>query len=93
MPCTRCPLRLESKPVHVDAGLSFFFFFFFVSLAFQVRAMSAAMKSGPAKRVLSKVARKWTPTAVGLGIIPFIVHPIDEAVTWGMDETVRKWLA
>lgn len=55
--------------------------------------MSTAMKSGPAKRVLSKVARKWTPTAVGLGIIPFIVHPIDEAVTWGMDETVRKWLA
>ncbi|CAN0387097.1 unnamed protein product, partial [Hapterophycus canaliculatus] len=37
--------------------------------------------------------RKWVPSAVGLGIIPLIIHPIDEAVTWGMDETVRKWLA
>jgi len=59
----------------------------------QVKAVSAAMASDQAKRVLSKVARKWTPTAVGLGIIPFIITPIDEAVTWGMDETVRKWLA
>lgn len=51
------------------------------------------MASDQAKRILSKVARKWTPSAVGLGIIPFIVHPIDDAVTFGMDETVRKWLA
>ena len=50
------------------------------------------MASDQAVRLLSKVARKWTPTAVGLGIIPFIVHPIDEAVTWAMDGTVRKWL-
>lgn len=55
--------------------------------------MSAAMASGQAERVLSKVARRWTPTAVGLGIVPFIINPIDEAVTWGMDETVRRWLA
>lgn len=50
------------------------------------------MDSEQATRLLSKVARKWVPTAIGLGIIPFIVHPIDEAVTWAMDESVRKWL-
>lgn len=55
--------------------------------------MTAAMASDQATRSLSKVARKWAPTAVGLGIIPFIVHPIDAAVTWAMDESVRKWLA
>lgn len=54
--------------------------------------MSAAMASDQAKRLLSKVARKWTPTAVGLGVIPLIVTPIDHAVTLGMDETIRKWL-
>lgn len=59
----------------------------------QVKAVSAAMTSDQAKRLLGKVARKWAPTAVGLGVIPLIVHPIDHAVTLGMDETVRKWLA
>lgn len=57
-----------------------------------MKGVTAAMASDQAVRLLSKVARKWTPTAVGLGIIPFIVHPIDEAVTWAMDGTVRKWL-
>lgn len=50
------------------------------------------MASDQAQRVVSKVARKWIPTAVGLGVIPFIVEPIDETITWGMDQTVRKWL-
>merc|ERR1712210_438234 len=27
--------------------------------------------------------RKWITTAVGLGVIPFIVHPIDSGVHWG----------
>ncbi|CAM9226899.1 unnamed protein product [Discosporangium mesarthrocarpum] len=36
--------------------------------------------------------KRWVPTVVGLGIIPFIVHPIDDAVTQGMDATVRHWL-
>ncbi|CAM9645337.1 unnamed protein product [Pylaiella littoralis] len=58
-----------------------------------VKAMSAAMESDQAKRLLSKSARKWTPTAAGLGIIPLIITPIDHAVTFGMDETFRKWLA
>ena len=37
-------------------------------------------------------ARKWATTAVGLGIIPFIVHPIDSAVHYGMDNTTRVWI-
>jgi fission process protein 1 len=36
--------------------------------------------------------RKWITTAVGLGVIPFIVHPIDSGVHWGMDNTTRKWI-
>ena len=37
-------------------------------------------------------ARKWATTAVGLGVIPFIVHPIDSAVHYGMDNTTRVWI-
>ena len=33
--------------------------------------------------------RKWATTAFGLGTIPFIVHPIDNAVHYGMDKTTR----
>uniref|UniRef100_A0A6A7G993 Mitochondrial fission process protein 1 n=1 Tax=Hirondellea gigas TaxID=1518452 RepID=A0A6A7G993_9CRUS len=36
-------------------------------------------------------ARKWTTTAIGLGTIPFIVHPIDNLVHYGMDNTVRPY--
>jgi len=36
--------------------------------------------------------RKWMTTAVGLGVIPFIVHPIDTLVHFGMDNTTRKWI-
>lgn len=32
---------------------------------------------------------RWGPTAVGLAIIPFIVHPIDELVHNIMDKTTR----
>uniref|UniRef100_A0A1I7X9R4 Mitochondrial fission process protein 1 n=1 Tax=Heterorhabditis bacteriophora TaxID=37862 RepID=A0A1I7X9R4_HETBA len=34
--------------------------------------------------------RKWLVTVIGLGMIPFIVKPIDSAVEIGMDETLRK---
>jgi len=34
--------------------------------------------------------RKWTPTAVGLSSIPFIVKPIDHLVDTIMDKTYRK---
>ncbi|KAL3673975.1 hypothetical protein V7S43_001660 [Phytophthora oleae] len=39
----------------------------------------------------SPVVRRWAPTAIGLGVIPLIIHPIDYLVDVAMDNTVRKW--
>jgi len=36
--------------------------------------------------------RKWITTFIGLGMIPFIVHPIDSLVHFTMDSSVRKFL-
>merc|ERR1711878_66055 len=36
-------------------------------------------------------SRKWATTAIGLGVIPFIVHPIDSFVHIAMDNTTRKF--
>lgn len=33
---------------------------------------------------------RWAPVAVGLGLIPFIIHPIDNAVSVAMDSSIRK---
>jgi mitochondrial fission process protein 1 len=33
----------------------------------------------------------WFPTAVGLGSIPLIIHPIDAAVDFVMDKSIRAW--
>ena len=32
-----------------------------------------------------------SPTAVGLAVIPVIIHPLDNFVHWAMDNTVRPW--
>ena len=43
-------------------------------------------------RALPSVAentRKWATTGLGLGVIPFIVHPIDSFVHLVMDNTTR----
>lgn len=34
--------------------------------------------------------REYIPTVVGLAAIPFIVKPIDNAVDYAMDHTVRR---
>lgn len=39
---------------------------------------------------VAETARKWMVTALGLGVIPFIVHPIDSGVHVVMDSTTRK---
>lgn len=39
---------------------------------------------------VADTARKWAVTAIGLGVIPFIVHPIDSGVHIVMDNTTRK---
>lgn len=41
---------------------------------------------------VAEVRRKWITTGIGLGVIPFIVHPIDSLVHYIMDETTRKWI-
>ena len=40
---------------------------------------------------LNPFFRKWAVTGLGLGAIPFIVHPIDNLVHTAMDHTTRKW--
>ena len=35
---------------------------------------------------------RFGPTGVGLGAIPFIIHPIDHGVDYLMDNTYRKML-
>jgi fission process protein 1 len=35
--------------------------------------------------------RTWSPTAIGLATIPFIIHPIDHAVDMLFDNTLRRW--
>lgn len=43
------------------------------------------------KNTLTKTARKWTVTAIGLSAIPFIIKPIDDFVDKILDETIRKY--
>ena len=40
-------------------------------------AVSRVLLSRHARRLLPQQARKWATVAVGLGSIPFIIHPID----------------
>jgi mitochondrial fission process protein 1 len=42
---------------------------------------------------LPPVAKMWVPTIVGLGVIPFIVHPIDSLVHYAMDKSIRPLAA
>jgi fission process protein 1 len=35
---------------------------------------------------------KWLPTAIGIGSIPLIIHPIDDLVDYSMDNSIRKWM-
>lgn len=46
-------------------------------------------------RVIPKVpltTRKWITTAIGLGCIPFIVHPIDSSIHFVLDNSLRRYL-
>ena len=36
---------------------------------------------------------KGLPTLIGLLAIPWIIHPIDSAVDWVFNSTLRPWLA
>jgi len=44
-------------------------------------------------KVIPKVplnTRKWITTFIGLGMIPLIIHPIDNGVHYVMDHSIRK---
>lgn len=57
----------------------------------KVRSVKATLACDVVKRCPQGV-RKWAPTAIGLAVIPLIVHPIDNSVSWVMDSTIRKWI-
>jgi fission process protein 1 len=54
-----------------------------------VKASRCAVAKSP--MVLPVMLSTWLPTAVGLGSVPLIIHPIDNAVDWFMDSTLRTW--
>eukprot|EP00934_Nitzschia_sp_Nitz4_P003004 Nitzschia sp. Nitz4//scaffold65_size103378//38622//39149//NITZ4_004464-RA/size103378-processed-gene-0.48-mRNA-1//-1//CDS//3329556234//2994//frame0 len=53
-----------------------------------VKASRFAVSKSP--MALPLMVSKWTPTVVGLGSIPMIIHPIDHFVDVLMDNTFRK---
>mmetsp|Transcript_14152 Transcript_14152/g.26478 ORF Transcript_14152/g.26478 Transcript_14152/m.26478 type:complete len:114 (+) Transcript_14152:23-364(+) len=53
-----------------------------------VKASRWAVASMP--RSLPTAATTWLPTAIGLGSIPLIIHPIDNGVDYLMENTFRK---
>jgi fission process protein 1 len=53
-----------------------------------VRASRFAVSRSP--MVLPAMVSTWAPTAIGLGSVPLIIHPIDNAVDFLMDSTVRQ---
>jgi fission process protein 1 len=61
---------------------------------FFINRLCAASLFGLARALptVAESSRKWAVTALGLGSIPFIIHPIDDAVHTVMDNTTRKWI-
>jgi len=61
---------------------------------FTINRLCAASLVGLARALphLAENTRKWATTGLGLGVIPFIVHPIDSFVHFAMDNTTRKYI-
>ena len=55
------------------------------------RVVKGTTMAMPALR-LPAVATKWLPTAVGLAMIPLIIHPIDQFVDYLLDSTSRPYM-
>lgn len=45
----------------------------------------------PSFAKLPPATRKFLPTAIGISVIPLIIHPIDHLVHYTMDRTIRPW--
>ena len=53
-----------------------------------------ALNDSSIAQSLPPQVRKWAPTAIGLALIPLIIHPIDHLVDILMDSTIRLlWTA
>ena len=44
------------------------------------------------ENIFQRIFRQYMVSAIGLGAIPFIIHPIDRAVDWMFDSFPRKYL-
>jgi fission process protein 1 len=56
-----------------------------------INLLVKASRSAVRRISLPLVVVEWLPTFVGLGSIPFIVHPIDQGVDYVMDRSIRQW--
>ena len=54
-----------------------------------VKASKYTVLHAPKQLRLPSIAVSWLPTFIGLGSIPFIVHPIDHSVDYILDRFVR----
>ncbi|ETW01512.1 hypothetical protein H310_06176 [Aphanomyces invadans] len=87
--------RGDNKTRAVKAALDTLIWQGFASVAIpgvvinRVVAASAYAISKQAKATPAML--KWGPTCIGLGVIPFIIHPIDNFVDFAMDRTTRVW--
>lgn len=54
--------------------------------------VKASRQAVSSTTLLPTTVAAWLPTAVGLASVPFIVHPIDHAVDFAMDNTIREWV-
>merc|ERR1712168_364094 len=61
---------------------------------FTINRICAYSLAGMAKAIphVAETSRKWATTGIGLGTIPFIVHPIDSLIHFVMDNTTRKYI-
>ena len=56
-----------------------------------VKASRFAVARSPI--VLAAAVKEWLPTVAGLGSVPAIIRPIDDAVDVLLDNTTRQWFS
>jgi fission process protein 1 len=56
-----------------------------------ITAGAGKVFKSPYVKACPPMLRSWGPTVIGLSAIPLIIHPVDAAVDYLLDETLRKW--
>jgi len=61
---------------------------------FTINRICALSLTGLARALphVAENSRKWATTGIGLGVIPIIIHPIDNLIHFVMDNTTRKYI-